>query len=98
MGGTSEKVGEVARELEMVKVELREEKMKVKNLADWKSQLADKNKELKEENIRLVRRAENLEHLMNEETTDINEMLKVINNIQLGKEAVDIKSLKKRYM
>ena len=48
----SEKAGELATTLENTKVELREEKTKVKNLADWKSQLADKNKELKEENSR----------------------------------------------
>ena len=47
---------------------------------------------------RLVRKVENLEHLMNEEATDINEMLSVISNIQTGKEGVDIKALKKRYM
>ena len=47
---------------------------------------------------RLVRRAEDLEHLLNEEATDITEMLKVINGIQCGKEGLDIKSLKKRYM
>jgi len=96
--GSSEKAGELATTLENTKVELREEKTKVKNLADWKSQLADKNKELKEENSRLVQRIENLEHLMNEEQTDISEMLSVITNIQAGKEAVDMKSLKKRYM
>jgi len=45
-----------------------------------------------------VQRIENLEHLMNEEQTDISEMLSVITNIQAGKEAVDMKSLKKRYM
>ena len=79
-------------------------------------------------------RVENLEHLLNEEATDINEMLKVtvaiilspsyldhhhhchhhciitiifiiikrisqvISNIQTGKEGIDIKSMKKRYM
>ena len=47
---------------------------------------------------RLVCKVENLEHLMNEEATDINEMLSVISNIQTGKEGVDIKALKKRYM
>ena len=47
---------------------------------------------------RLVRKVENLEHLMNEEATDINEMLSVISNIQTSKEGVDIKALKKRYM
>ena len=48
--------------------------------------------------LRLVQRVENLEHLLNEEATDINEMLKVISNIQTGKEGIDIKSMKKRYM
>jgi hypothetical protein len=46
----------------------------------------------------MVKRVENLEHLMNEEATDINEMLTVISNIQTGKDAVDIKALKRRYM
>jgi len=96
--GTSEKASELAAQLDQTKTELREEKTKVKNLADWKSQLADKNKELKDENQRLVMRVENLEHLLNEEATDINEMLKVISNIQTGKEGIDIKSMKKRYM
>ena len=34
--------------------ELKEEKEKVKNLAEWKSQLSDKNKELKQENEKYV--------------------------------------------
>ena len=46
----------------------------------------------------MVQRVENLEQLLNDEATDINEMLKVISNIQTGKEGIDIKSMKKRYM
>ena len=47
---------------------------------------------------RLVCKVKNLEHLLNEEATDINKMLSVISNIQTGKEGVDIKALKERYM
>ena len=37
-------------QLEVMRTELKEEKDKVKNLTVWKSQLSEKNKELKEEN------------------------------------------------
>ena len=67
--GSEEKVEDMARELQELKLELRNGKEKValfsaiqcafsksyfqvKNLADWKSQLAEKNKSLKEENNR----------------------------------------------
>ena len=39
-------------EIESLKKELKEEKDKVKNLTSWKSQLMEKNKELKEDNER----------------------------------------------
>ena len=40
------------KQFEMYKQELKEERERVKNLSIWKSQLSDKNKELKEENDR----------------------------------------------
>ena len=39
-------------QFEMYKKELKGEKEKVENLSVWKSQLSEKNKELKEENMR----------------------------------------------
>jgi len=69
-------------ELEKMRNELKLEKEKVTNLTTWKGQLALKNKELQLENERLLSRADDLEALMNEEVTDINELLSVINNIQ----------------
>ena len=66
--GNGEKVEDMARELQEIKLELRNEKEKVyyiihhkfilvynlqvKNLVDWKSQLAEKNKSLQDENNR----------------------------------------------
>ena len=66
--GNGEKVEDMARELQEIKLELRNEKEKVhyiihhrftlgyhfqvKNLVDWKSQLAEKNKSLQDENDR----------------------------------------------
>ena len=38
------------KQLDLLRNELREERDKVKNLTGWKSQLSDKNRELKEEN------------------------------------------------
>ena len=43
---------ESQKQFEMYKKELKDEKEKVENLSVWKSQLSDKNKELKEENER----------------------------------------------
>jgi len=70
----------------------------VLNLLEWKSQLADKNKELKDENNRLFKKTEDLEHLMNEEATDINAMLNTISNLQVGKDALDMKKVKRSFM
>jgi len=81
--GSYEKAEDMARELQDLKLELRNEKEKVKNLVDWKSQLAEKNKILKDENNRLVKKTEDLEYMMNSEVSDINEMLKTINNLQV---------------
>jgi len=89
------KIEDMERELHELKHELRDEKEKVKNLSDWKSQLASKNKDLKEENKRLLKKTEDLELLMNDEVSDINEMLKVVNNLQNGKQNIDVKSLKR---
>ena len=51
-GGKAERMDEKAIEVESLMKELREEKEKVKNLTTWKSQLMEKNKELKEDNAR----------------------------------------------
>ena len=51
-GGKAERMDEKAIEVESLMKELREEKEKVKNLTTWKSQLMEKNKELKEDKAR----------------------------------------------
>ena len=51
-GGKTERMDEKAIEVESLMKELREEKEKVKNLTTWKSQLMEKNKELKEDKAR----------------------------------------------
>ena len=51
-GEKAERIDEKTIEIESLMKELREEKDKVKNLTTWKSQLMEKNKELKEENAR----------------------------------------------
>jgi len=82
---------------QQLKQELKAEKEKVTNLTTWKGQLAVKNKELTIENERLLSRADDLEALMNEEVTDINELIGVINNIQSSTGiTVDPGLLKKR--
>merc|ERR1711997_1155717 len=73
---------ESQKQFEIYKKELKGEKEQVENLSVWKSQLSDKNKELKEENKRLLNKVEDLERLMNDEVTDINEILNVIDTIQ----------------
>ena len=50
----SKKSEESGKIVEALHNELKEEKEKVKNLAEWKSQLSDKNKELKQENEKYV--------------------------------------------
>ena len=50
----SKKVDESGKAVEALHHELKEEREKVKNLAEWKSQLTDKNKELKQENEKYV--------------------------------------------
>ena len=49
MGKESDKE-ELEREVERLRRENREEKEKVTNLNTWKAQLAEKNKQLKDEN------------------------------------------------
>ena len=46
------------KQLDMLRNELKEERDKVKNLTGWKSQLSDKNKELKEE-LRILKSTNN---------------------------------------
>ena len=50
----SKKSEESGKIVEALNHELKEEREKVKNLAEWKSQLSDKNKELKQENEKYV--------------------------------------------
>merc|ERR1719483_972855 len=90
--GNTDRIDVKEGELDALKKELKEEKEKVKNLTTWKSQLTEKNKELKEDNHRLLVRAEDLERLMNDEVTDINEILTVINTIQDDKKVPELKS------
>jgi len=89
---STDDVDEDDEDMEKMKKELIDEKEKVKNLTSWKSQLAEKNKELKADNERLFKRSEYLEGLVNDEVTDIDEILTVINNIQVEKKVPDIKS------
>jgi len=79
-------------EVEVLKKELQEEKEKVKSMTSWKLQLLNKNKDLKEDNERLFRRAEDLERLMNMEVKDINEIITVIDTIQEDKKIPEMKS------
>merc|ERR1712115_619025 len=94
--GSSNKIEVKEEELESLAKQLKEEKEKVRNLTTWKAQLSEKNKELKEDNLRLLTRAEDLERLMNDEVTDINEILTVINTIQEDKKVPELKS--KRFL
>jgi len=94
--GSSNKLEVKEEEFESLANQLKEEKEKVKNLTTWKAQLTEKNKELKEDNHRLLTRAEDLERLMNDEVTDINEILTVINTIQEDKKVPELKS--KRFL
>ena len=53
-----------------------------KNLTEWREQLIGKNKSLAEENDKLKARCQNLEDLLHEEETDINDVLELIKNMQ----------------
>ena len=50
----SKKSEESGKQIVLLEKTLREEKDKVKNLTEWKSQLSEKNKELKQENEKYV--------------------------------------------
>eukprot|EP00092_Neocalanus_flemingeri_P013992 GFUD01015094.1.p1 GENE.GFUD01015094.1~~GFUD01015094.1.p1 ORF type:complete len:491 (+),score=186.69 GFUD01015094.1:56-1528(+) len=77
-----EKAGELERELEQLKKQLNEERHKVRDVAEWKTQLAGTNNQLKEENRRLLQKVEELDNLLNAEATDIEEVLNMINGMQ----------------
>jgi len=53
-----------------------------KNLTMWREQLIEKNQSLVEENKKLQDKCANLETLLNEEETDINDVLELIKNMQ----------------
>ena len=55
-----------------------------KNLTEWREQLIGKNKALAEENAKLKAKCQNLEDLLHEEETDINDVLELIKNMQQG--------------
>ena len=55
-----------------------------KNLTEWREQLIGKNKSLAEENEKLKAKCQNLEDLLHEEETDINDVLELIKNMQQG--------------
>jgi len=88
---------DMEREIHDLRLELKAEKEKVRNLSEWKNQLAEKNKILKEENNRLLKKTDDLELVMNDEVADINEMLKAIQNLQDTGSRLEPKNLK-RYM
>merc|ERR550525_151165 len=53
-----------------------------KNLTEWREQLISKNSSLTEENTKLRNKCAGLEELLNEEETDINDVLEIINAMQ----------------
>merc|ERR1719378_2018800 len=53
-----------------------------KNLTMWREQLIEKNQSLVEENKKLHDKCANLKTLLNEEETDINDVLELIKNMQ----------------
>ena len=55
-----------------------------KNLTMWREQLIEKNQSLVEENKKLQDKCSNLEELLNEEETDINDVLELIRNMQMS--------------
>ena len=55
-----------------------------KNLTMWREQLIEKNQSLVEENKKLQDKCANLETLLNEEETDITDVLELIKNMQVG--------------
>ena len=55
-----------------------------KNLTEWREQLIEKNHNLSDENKKLRGKCANLEELLNEEETDINDVLELIRTMQLA--------------
>ena len=55
-----------------------------KNLTMWREQLIEKNQSLVEENKKLHDKCANLEELLNEEETDINDVLELIRTMQMS--------------
>merc|ERR1711997_114696 len=53
-----------------------------KNLTEWREQLIEKNSTLTEENAKLRKKCTGLEELLNEEQTDINDVLEIIKTMQ----------------
>merc|ERR1712128_282762 len=77
-----QKAEELKRELGLLRNQLKEEKNKVRDITDWKTQLMETNEQMKVENRRLHAKAEGLESLVNAEATDIDEVLHMINGMQ----------------
>jgi len=86
---------EFAGEIEELNSQLKNEREKVKNLSDWKYQLVEKNKILKEENNRLIKKSDDLEHVMNDEFIDITEMIKTIDRLKDKQTMMDVKQLRR---
>merc|ERR1711874_555198 len=78
-----EKAEDLRRELGLLRNQLKEEKNKVRDISEWKTQLMETNQQMKTENIRLLAKAEELENLVNAEATDIDEVLNMINGLQI---------------
>lgn len=57
---------------------------KNKNLTEWREQLIEKNKMLTDENKKIQQRCADLEELLNEEETDINDVLELIRTMQVA--------------
>jgi len=76
------KLEELFREQQGLKKSVHEEKMKVKEISDWRQHLIAKHEELLAENYRLLNKNGKLEQMLNSEATDIEDVLNVINNLQ----------------
>jgi len=78
-----QKAEDAKRELTLLRTQLKEEKIKVRDISEWKAQLMETNEQMNSENKRLLAKAEELENLVNAEATDIDEVLKMINGMQV---------------
>jgi len=78
-----QKAEDAKRELTLLRSQLKEEKIKVRDISEWKAQLMETNEQMKSENKRLLAKAEELENLVNAEATDIDEVLNMINGMQV---------------